>query len=110
MARALRARLVTAEGFTMIESNLRNDRTSRARTVGAIIASACVVGLVGLIWGHAEHAPIYVGATAQAVAPSSQDGPFLRAPANVYAIPSADQVFASRRGSPEDDAPAAPTF
>jgi hypothetical protein len=94
----------------MIGSNLRNDPTSRARTLGAIIASACVVGLVGMIWGHAEHAPIQVGTTASAMAPSSQDGPFLHAPANVYAIPSADQVFATRRGSPEDDAPAAPTF
>jgi hypothetical protein len=110
---AFRVHLVASEDSTMDNSNLKNDRAPKARALGVVIASVCIMGLVGMIWLHADHPAIQLGTAvpvvpAAAAAPS--DAAFLHASATVFAIPSADQVFASRRGTSTDDAPAAPTF
>jgi hypothetical protein len=94
----------------MNTSNLQHGQAGRARILGAIVASVCVMGLVGMIWLHAEHPAVQLG-TAVYVAPAATptDTAFLHAPAAFAAVPSADQVF-SRRDASTDDAPAAPTF
>jgi hypothetical protein len=91
-------------------SNL-NRQAGKVHAVGAIMAGACVVGLVGLLLLHGGQpamqfaAPTLIGPTT-AVA----DTAFLHAPAMAIPVPSADRVFASPRDASQDDAPAAPTF
>jgi hypothetical protein len=93
----------------MSNSKFRQDQVRKARVLGAVVATICVVGLAGVLWLHAENplAPMFETATR---APAPADDVFLHAPATVIAIPSAEQVFASGRGASMDDAPAAPTF
>lgn len=94
-------------------SNLQHDRAPGVRTLGGVVAAVCVMGLVGMIWLHADRPAAQLGTALQiapVAAPAGPDTDSLHAPATVFAVPSADQVFASRRGTPEDDAPAAPTF
>lgn len=97
----------------MDKSNLEQARARSVRTLGAVMATACVMGLVGALWLHPDHPLAQFAGTAQvgpgAVSATAETA-FLHAPAAVSAIPSAEQVFASRRDSSEDDAPAAPSF
>ena len=97
----------------MSESNLEHPKTRQARVLGVVVAAACVMGLVGAIWLHPEN-PLVQFASATQVGPIAIPAPaetaFLHAPAPAGAIPSADQVFATRQGTSDDDAPAAPTF
>jgi len=95
----------------MNTSNLKHGQPGKPRTVAAIVASVCVMGLVGMIWLHAEHPAVQLGAAVYVAPATTQTDPaFLHAPAAFAAVPSADQVFASRRDASTDDAPAAPTF
>ena len=97
----------------MDNSNLEHSSARNVRTVGAVVATVCVMGLIGALWLHPDHQGTQFAGTTQvgpAVTPASTETDFLRASATASAIPSADEVFASRRGTSEDDAPAAPTF
>ena len=97
----------------MNESNLEHAKAHPVRALGVVLAAVCVMGLVGAIWLHPEN-PMVQFAGATHYGPTSPPAPaetaFLHAPATASAIPSADQVFATRQGTSDDDAPAAPTF
>jgi len=96
----------------MSESNLEHGK-GHTRALGVVVAAACVMGLVGAIWLHPE-TPLVQFAGATQFGPTATPAPaqtaFLHAPATASAIPSADQVFATRQATSDDDAPAAPTF
>lgn len=97
----------------MSESNLEHAKARQARALGVVVAAACVMGLVGAIWLHPENPLVqFAGATqfGPIATPAPAETVFLHAPAAASAIPSADQVFATRQGTSDDDAPAAPTF
>ena len=96
----------------MSESNLEHGK-GHTRALGVVVAAACVMGLVGAMWLHPE-TPLVQFAGATQFGPTATPAPaqtaFLHAPATASAIPSADQVFATRQAMSDDDAPAAPTF
>ena len=97
----------------MNHPKLEHAKARNARTLGAVVATVCVMGLVGAIWLQPEHPMVQVAGNTQvgpAATPVPAETAFLHAPAIASAIPSADQVFASRRDTSDDDAPAAPTF
>ena len=97
----------------MGKSNRENARARNVRTLGAVMATACVMGLVGALWLHPDHPLAQFAGTPQGgptAVPVAAQTAFLHAPAAVSAIPSAEQVFASRRDTSEDDAAAAPSF
>jgi len=97
----------------MNSSDLEHAKSRHARTLGAVVASVCVMGLVGALWLHPERPMTQFAGSAQSgptATPAPAETAFLPAPATASAIPSADQVFASRHGTSEDEAPAAPTF
>ncbi len=99
----------------MNDSNHDNAKVRSARTigVGAVVATVCVMGLVGAILLHPENPTTQFAGNTQSgptATPAPTETAFLHAPATDSGIPSADQVFASRRRTPDDDAPAAPTF
>lgn len=80
--------------------------------LGAIIASVCVMGLVGMLWLHGDAPtmqPVTTGSAAAVTAVPGQAA-FLHAPATDVSVPSADQVFAQRSAASDEDAVAAPTF
>ena len=97
----------------MSPASHNHETTHRARTFGAAVATVAIVGLAGLIFLHAERQSVHAGTTGD-VAPAavidSAPTAFLHAPAMDSSVPSADQVFASRRAAPADAGDAAPTF
>lgn len=97
----------------MSESNLEHAKARQTRALGVVVAAVCVIGLVGAIWLHPENPLVQFAGAAQfgpTATPVPPQSAFLHAPATASAIPSADQVFATRQGTSEDDTPAAPTF
>lgn len=96
----------------METSNLGQPAERSTRILGAIIASVCVMGLVGMLWLHGESPNLQPGAyeSAGATTPVAGQAAFLHAPVTDRSVPSADQVFAQRRTASDEDATAAPTF
>ena len=76
-AHAHRTRQATTEGTTMDDSNLEHSSARNVRTVGAVVATVCVMGLIGALWLHPDHPGAQFAGTTQ-VAPTGS-------PLRVYA-------------------------
>jgi hypothetical protein len=94
----------------MDKSDLELARANKVRNVGTVMAMCCVMGLVGAIWLHLDSSSAEIAGTALSAPAATSEFDFLRAPATVSGVRSAEEVFGARADSPEGEIAPPPTF